>query len=124
MQSPPHLDPVSLLVGFLVAWLAPQTSYQVAAYAAIFAGAATGSLLSHSRREAGVSGWVYVPLMIAATMLVSAGAAEVVAAYTGWRVEAVLAPVALVIATIGHDWSSAHRWLPELWARIRSGGAK
>lgn len=106
---PPSIDPVSAIIAVLAAFLSPAVAHVMGTYAAIFVAAALGSGWSLMRREKSslpnAIGFVF--LLTFTTTFITVGVTELANKWIQLEsTNYLLAPFALIIAGIGHDWPS------------------
>lgn len=102
-----HIDPVSAAVAVFAAFLSPVAAQVMGAYAVIFISAAFGAGWALMRREKsslwGAIGFIL--LLTGTATLVTAGVAQLINSWTKLEnANLLLAPVALIIGAVGHDW--------------------
>jgi len=113
-SSPLDIVTVSVVMAGLI--FDPRIAEIVGPYAVILLGAILGGALSASRRGAAtrVETLGYMALVVILALLVTVPLAEVTAAHIPVaRVEprVLFAPVAAIVAGIGHDWPNVGRWV-------------
>ena len=108
----PHLDVVSVAVVLLATLLGNEMAQYVGPYLVIVAGALVGSALALRRRPPS-STWVAVgfaawltSITVLFTVPVAYGLSRVIDENYRWF----LAPAAVLLAGIGHDWPKAIPW--------------
>lgn len=113
-SPPPSIDPVSAIVAVLTAFLSPAVAHMMGTYSIIFIAAAFGAGWALMRRESGtlLGAISFVILITGTATLVTAGVTELLNSYLQLgSINFLLAPVALIIGGIGHDWPRVLPWL-------------
>jgi peptidoglycan/LPS O-acetylase OafA/YrhL len=113
-MTPPPLDPVSVLAALITALAGPALAYYLGTYAVIILASSVGAGWSLSRREKEQKGHptVFIILIGGTAIFVTTGIAEMARLYMGWsKSDWLLAPIALMIGAVGHDWPQLLRWL-------------
>lgn len=112
--SPGPIDPVSVITGLLAAsGVGATVAHGLASYAVIILAAAVGAFWALGRKEPDVKGSpsLFVLLMSGTAAFITAGVAELANHYLGWSsINWLLAPIALAIGGIGHDWPAVLKW--------------
>lgn len=127
---PPQLDPVSAVTAVLALMLTPPLAEIAGHYAVIIIAAVVGGAWSLGRHQAQSRGGALLFLLLVSgtAMMLTMGIARLLAFWlpgSDSSVSWLVAPVALVIGGIGHEWPTAARWLLGRLGRlidIRIGG--
>lgn len=124
-----HLDPVSVAVVLASTLFGPQLAAIIGPYAVILLGATVGAAWALGRRETDKkSGAVaYFMLINGTAVLVTVGISNLVGKWLGHEdANWLLAPVAMVIGGVGHDWPGVLKTVQEkimgLWGKRMDGG--
>jgi len=124
-----HLDPVSVAVVLASTLFGPQLAAIIGPYAVILLGATVGAAWALGRRETDKkSGAVaYFMLINGTAVLVTVGISNLVGRWLGHEdANWLLAPVAMVIGGVGHDWPGVLKTVQEkimgLWGKRMDGG--
>ena len=124
-----HLDPVSVAVVLASTLFGPQLAAIIGPYAVILLGATVGAAWALGRRETDKkSGAVaYFMLINGTAVLVTVGISNLVGRWLGHEDDNwLLAPVAMVIGGVGHDWPGVLKTVQEkimgLWGKRMDGG--
>lgn len=120
--QPPPLNIVAFAVALAGLVFDPRIAEFVGTYAVIFLGAVLGGALSASRRGSAsrTATLVYMALVILLALLVTVPLAEALAPHIPVvRLEprVLFAPVAAVVAGIGHDWPKVLLWFFKRWQK-------
>lgn len=113
----PQIDPVSVLAALLAGWVGAEYAQTIGAYAVICLGALLGAGAALGRRPPSArnsSAAAFVAWLVLMALLFTAPAALVVATVGGPQWKWTVAPLAALIAGIGHDWPRVGRWVVEL----------
>lgn len=112
--TPGPIDPVTVITGLLAAGgVGATVAYGIASYAVIILAAAVGAGWALGRQEpdSKANPSLFVMLVAATAALITAGLAEVANHYLGWAsINWLLAPIALAIGGVGHDWPAVVKW--------------
>ena len=126
-----HLDPVSVAVVLASTLFGPQLAAIIGPYAVILLGATVGAAWALGRREpeAKSNAVAYFSLINATAVLVTVGISRIVGGWLGHEdANWLLAPVAMVIGGVGHDWPAVLKTtqdkLMSLWGRKLDGGGQ
>lgn len=119
----PDLNPVSVMVLLLTAWLGPQFAGVASAYTIIlfgwFGGCFIGALRLPPDGRVKLAAFVVISFVVTIGLTVSV--AEMVAAQApevmGFSVKTLLFPVAALIPAIGHSWLDIGQWVAGLLRR-------
>lgn len=113
MTTPTSFDPVAGFIALLATVVGPVLAHYLGAYAVIILAACIGGGWSLTRREPQGRGNAALFLMLVAgtAVMVTAGIAELANHYVregigNW----LLAPIALGIGAVGHDWPAVIKW--------------
>lgn len=131
-QPPPQLDPVSAAVALLAVLFAPPLPEIIGHYAVIIVAAVIGGAWSLGRHQAQgrAAAAIFLLLVSGTAAMLTMGIARLIAQWlpgTDGGVTWLVAPVALLIGGIGHEWPAVGRWLlgrlgRRIDARIGGGG--
>lgn len=124
-----QLDPVSVSVVLASTLFGPQLAAIVGSYAVILLGSTVGAAWALGRRETDkkVNAVGYFTLINGTAVLVTVGISNLVGKWLGHEdANWLLAPVAMVIGGVGHDWPGVLKAVQEkifrLWDRRVDGG--
>lgn len=124
-----HLDPVSVAVVLASTLFGPQLAAIIGPYAVILLGATVGAAWALGRRETDKksSAVAYFMLINGTAVLVTVGISDLVGRWLGHEdCNWLLAPVAMVIGGVGHDWPGVLKTVQEkimgLWGKRMDGG--
>jgi hypothetical protein len=118
--SDPRLDPVSVVQALIAAVVGTELAAYVGPYAVIAAGGAAGACFALSRRppETNLRAARFVALMTALALLLTASGAELLLHWASLDIHWTLAPLAMLIGGIGHDWPAIGAWIITRAGRI------
>jgi peptidoglycan biosynthesis protein MviN/MurJ (putative lipid II flippase) len=128
LQSPP-LDLASFIAAVLTVFVAPPLAHLMGVYTAIMIGAVFGAALGlmlardEGQTSTRAGALLFITLMTGVSMVVTVGAAEIINKFLHLEtISPLLAPVALVIAAVGRNWT---RVAVAAWDFVKSrwGGA-
>ena len=124
-----HLDPVSVAVVLASTLFGPQLAAIIGPYAVILLGATVGAAWALGRRETDKksNAVAYFMLINGTAVLVTVGISNLVGRWLGHEdANWLLAPVAMVIGGVGHDWPGVLKTVQEkimgLWGKRMDGG--
>ena len=124
-----HLDPVSVAVVLASTLFGPQLAAIIGPYAVILLGATVGAAWALGRRETDKksNAVAYFALINGTAVLVTVGISNLVGRWMGHAdANWLLAPVAMVIGGVGHDWPAVLKTVQEkvmgLWGKRMDGG--
>lgn len=124
-----HLDPVSVAVVLASVLFGPRLAAIIGPYAVILLGATVGAAWALGRRETDKksSAVAYFMLINGTAVLVTVGISNLVGRWLGHEdANWLLAPVAMVIGGVGHDWPGVLKTVQEkimgLWGKRMDGG--
>ena len=122
MNPTQPIDPVSVFVALLTSsGVGAAVANGLAAYAVIILAASFGAGWALSRREPDKRGnpTLFVALIAGTATMVTAGLAELANKYLGLSsINWLLAPIALVIGGIGHEWPVLLKWAGSRLMRV------
>lgn len=106
------LDLASFIAAVFTLFVTPQLAHFLGVYSAIFVGAVLGAGFALIRAPE-MSRWKaagYITLMAGAALITTVGIAEVINRWLKLdTINPLLAPLALIIAAVGHDWARVAR---------------
>lgn len=112
-MNPNSFDPVTAAISVLATLVGPVLAHYIGAYAVIILGACIGGCWSLTRREpqGRARAALFLVLVSGTAVMLTAGLAELANHYIregigNW----LLAPIALGIGAVGHDWPEVIRW--------------
>lgn len=113
MSTPQPIDPVSAIVAVMMAFASPAAAYVLGTYSIIFIAASFGAGWALMRRPSSslVSAIWFVILVAGSSTLLTASVSELINLYLKMgTINYLLAPVALIIGGVGHDWPKVLIW--------------
>ena len=124
-----QLDPVSVAIALASVIFGPALAAVIGPYAVIIVSATVGAAWALGRRETDKksNAVAYFALINGTAVLVTVGISNLVGRWLG-HVDAnwLLAPVAMVIGGVGHDWPAVLKTVQEkvmgLWGKRMDGG--
>lgn len=117
-MNQPSLDLASFIAAIFAVFIAPPLAHVMGVYTAIIVGAVFGAGLALVRAKQMKRGAAvrFVLLMVGVSVVTTVGTAEFINHWLKFAsVTPLLAPVALLIAAIGHDWP---KFAAEAWRRM------
>lgn len=109
-----QLDPVSVMITLLAAWLSPAVSAVLGPYAVILLASTAGAAWSLGRRDPSKKStavWFFFRVNLTACVLTSGIATGISKVYTIQNIEWSFALIAFGLGLVGDDWPAVRGWL-------------
>lgn len=113
MTSTP-LDPSSIAVAIIGSVCGAEIANYLGPYSVIAAGGAAGACIALSRSEqtTTLKACIFVALMTSISIMLTVSASELIRyAFPSIEIKWLLAPVAIIIGGVGHDWPIIGKWI-------------
>lgn len=111
-----QLDPVTVMVTLLAAWLSPAVSAVLGPYAVILLASTAGAAWSLGRRDPSdkrAALWFFMRVNLTACVLTAGIATAISKVYALQSVEWSFALIAFGLGLVGDDWPAVRGWLGE-----------